>query len=297
MALIDMGSNSIQLAIYKIDHTGGHYQQIDRVKVSARLVHYLTTEGNLTQEGLQIILTTLKDFQQVIDSYQVRDVIGFATAVIRNSANQEEVVTEIKKQTGLSFSVLSEYEEAYLGYLGIIRTTDMQDAISLDIGGGSTEITLFQKRKLKEYHSFPFGAVNLTEAFTKGEEVATLQMAQLQDYLLTQVQSLPWLNKAHLPIIGIGGSARNLSRIHRAKSKPKQPTITLYEVNCIIDEVNALDVNQRSKIKGLSKKRKDIIIPALQTISVLMEVVEAPYFVFNHASVRDGVLIHALKWK
>lgn len=297
MALIDMGSNSIQLVIYKIENNGGHYHQIDRVKVSARLVNYLNTEGNLSKEGIQTILTTLREFLRVADSYHVRHLIVFATAVIRNSANQVEVLAEIEKQTGLSISVLSEYEEAYFGYLGIIQATDLQDGVTIDIGGGSTEITLYQNRELMEYHSFPFGAVNLTETFTKGEKATPIQLAQLQDYLLTQLQSLHWLNKARLPIIGIGGSARNLSRIHQAKSKSKtkQPTIHLRDINYILEELTLLNVNKRSKIKGLSKKRKDIIIPAIQTISLLMKVVEAPYFVFSHASVRDGVLYQRLK--
>ncbi len=295
IALIDLGSNSIQLAIYNIDNTGNHYYEVNRVKVTARLINYLNKQGNVTNEGIDLILTALMDFQKVCRTYGVSRAIGFATAVIRNSSNQNEVLTKIYRKTKFSFSVLSEYEEAYYGYLGVIQSTDLQDGITIDIGGGSTELTLFRKRKMIQYHSFPFGAVNLNESFTKGKKVTNQQVVRLRNYLLTQFDSLSWLDKAGLPIIGIGGSAKNLSRIYQSKSTTKQLNLTLSEIKGLFTELSSLDVDERSKIRGLSKKRKDIIIPAVQTVSLLMEVVQSPYFVYCEKTVRDGVIFAHLQ--
>ncbi|WP_245308419.1 Ppx/GppA family phosphatase [Halalkalibacter urbisdiaboli] len=289
VALIDMGSNSIQLAMYQIDHIG-RYHEMKRMKVSARLISYLNKQGTLTKDGVRVIINTLKRFEKVTRSYNVNHIIGFATAVIRNSSNQAEVLDEIERQTDISFTVLSEYEEAYYGYLGVIQSMDIEDGITIDIGGGSTEITLFQKQKLVHYHSFPFGAVTLNQQFTNGEQVSNKQITHLRTYLFEQFLSLPWLKTAKCPIVGIGGSARNLARIHETKSKTKQPELKLKKIEKIFDELSSLDVSKRSKIKGLSKRRKDIIIPAVQTFTVLMEVVQSPYFIYCDKTVRDGVI-------
>lgn len=283
-----MGSNSIRLAIYQIDSVG-HYKEIKKEKMAARLINYMK-DGELSEEGIRLIISTLKDFHDVMKTFDIYEVIGFATAAIRQSSNREEILSEIKKETDISMKVLSEYEEAYYGYLGVIDSIDLNDGITIDIGGGSTEITLFHKRNLVEYYSFPFGAVSLNSKFNFGDQVTTKQLAELRAYLLAQFQSLPWLRNVHYPIIGIGGTARNLGRIYQKAQDTNEYTLTFDDINKIILELSSLSVEERTKIKGLSKKRKDIIIPGIMTFLTLMEVVQTPHFIFNDRSIRDGIL-------
>ncbi|TKC16443.1 Ppx/GppA family phosphatase [Robertmurraya kyonggiensis] len=284
-----MGSNSIRLAIYQIDNVG-NYKEIKKEKVAARLINHIDEQGKLSKEGIQLILKTLKEFKEVINSFEIFKVIGFATAVIRQASNQKEILSEIKRQTDYSFIVLSEYEEAYYGYLGVIDSIDIVDGVTIDIGGGSTEITLFQNRKLVEYHSFPFGAVSLNTKFTLGEQATHAQLAELRTFILSQFQSLPWLGNVKYPIIGIGGTARNLGKIYQKQNNTNQIHLQFDDVNNILLNLSSLPVNERAKIKGLSKKRKDIIIPGITTILTLMEVVQTRYFMFSEKSIRDGIL-------
>lgn len=295
IAIIDLGSNSIQFAIYNIENNSVHTEEVKRVKVAARLISYIDKQGNITREGIDLTLQILQDFQKIGAENGVSRMIGFATAVIRNAANQEEVLAEIQKKTAIPFSILSGYEEAYFGYLGIIQAIDLQDGITIDIGGGSTEITLFRNRQLIEYYSFPFGAVNLNEKFTKGEIVTAEQIDKLQAYLSEQLQTLPWLSAAGLPVIGIGGSAKNLSRIHKAKDKKNSLNMSIEDIDNVFKELSSLSVTERSVIKGLSKKRKDIIIPAIQIISTLMKMTKSPYFAYCTQSVRDGFIYDLLE--
>ncbi|MED4036091.1 exopolyphosphatase [Niallia taxi] len=295
IAIIDLGSNSIQFAIYNIENNSVHTEEVKRVKVAARLISYIDKQGNITREGIDLTLQILQDFQKIGAENGVSRMIGFATAVIRNAANQEEVLAEIQKKTAIPFSILSGYEEACFGYLGIIQAIDLQDGITIDIGGGSTEITLFRNRQLIEYYSFPFGAVNLNEKFTKGEIVTAEQIDKLQAYLSEQLQTLPWLSAAGLPVIGIGGSAKNLSRIHKAKDKKNSLNMSIEDIDNVFKELSSLSVTERSVIKGLSKKRKDIIIPAIQIISTLMNMTKSPYFAYCTQSVRDGFIYDLLE--
>jgi exopolyphosphatase / guanosine-5'-triphosphate,3'-diphosphate pyrophosphatase len=284
IAVIDLGSNSIQLALYQTDAGGHcHYYETKRVKATTRLANYLSNNGKITKDGIDLIITTLKKYQKIIQSYEVDQLIGFATAVIRRAANQGEVLKEIQRQTNITFRVLSEYEEAYYGYLSVIQSMDLQDGITIDIGGGSTEITLFQNKKMIHYHSFPFGAVTLTQQFSEEEPY-------LLEYLENQLNKLSWLQKAKLPVVGIGGSAKNLARIFHFKSSTEQSELKLRNIDEILLELLSLDLNERSKIKGLSKRRTSIIIPAMQTISTLMKVTQSPNFVYCNKTVRDGLI-------
>ncbi len=295
IAIIDLGSNSIQFAIYQIKNNSVNTEKAKRVKVAARLISYINNQGNITREGINLTLQILKDFKKLGEEHGVNRIIGFATAVIRNAANKENVLAEIQRETAIPFSILSGYEEAYFGYLGIIQAIDLQDGITIDIGGGSTEITLFRNRQLVEYHSFPFGAVNLNDRFTKGEMLTPQQTERLQAYLSEQLQTLPWLSKARLPIIGIGGSAKNLSRIHKAKCKNNSLNLSIDDIENVYEELSTLSVTERDNIKGLSKKRKDIIIPAVQIISNLMDITQSPYFLYCTQSVRDGFIYDLLE--
>ena len=295
IAIIDLGSNSIQFAIYQIENNSVNTEEAKRVKVAARLISYINNQGNITREGIDLTLQILKDFKKLGEENGVNRIIGFATAVIRNAANKEDVLAEIQRETAITFSILSGYEEAYFGYLGIIQAIDLQDGITIDIGGGSTEITLFRNRQLVEYHSFPFGAVNLNDRFTKGEMLTAQQTERLKAYLAEQLQTLPWLSKAALPVIGIGGSAKNLSRIHKAKNKNNSFNMSLDDIENIYEELSSLSVTERANMKGLSKKRKDIIVPAVQIISMLMDTTQSPYFLYCTQSVRDGFIYDLLE--
>ncbi|PPA68844.1 Ppx/GppA family phosphatase [Jeotgalibacillus proteolyticus] len=289
-ALIDLGSNSIRLAIYKID-SNGQFEEINKDKTAARLIGYLDSKGNLSSEGIDLIITTLKRFQTVIKTYEKPEVIGFATAVIREAANRSEVLDLIKKKTSFTIELLSEYEEAYYGYLGVIDSLSIDHGVTIDIGGGSTEITLFENRKLKEVHSFPFGAVSLNTKFTFMDPFSSKQLKELHLYLLSQFNQLQWLLDVRCPVIAIGGTARNLGRVYQAKHNTHECKMGHAEIEGILKDISSLPIQDRGKIKGLSKKRKDIIIPGIQVFLTLMESVQATYFEFSERSVRDGIVI------
>ncbi|MGV2503428.1 exopolyphosphatase, partial [Priestia megaterium] len=84
---------------------------------------------------------------------QLPHVTCVATATIRQAANAKEVLALVKKETGVSIQLLSEYEEAYYGFVAVIHSTSIDEAITIDIGGGSTEVTYFRNRVLVQYHS------------------------------------------------------------------------------------------------------------------------------------------------
>ncbi|WP_096201283.1 Ppx/GppA phosphatase family protein [Bacillus sp. FJAT-45350] len=292
-AIIDMGSNSIRLVINSIDNHG-YYKELYNFKVVARLSSLVTKEGLITNHGKETILETLKKFEEIINDHHVDEVKGVATAAVRKAVNQQEILQAISNETSLKFDVLSEYEEAYYGYLAVVNSTNLETGVTIDIGGGSTEVTLFDNRELIHYHSFPFGAITLKQQFIQHDQPTNEELQELISFLNSQFSSLPWLHGCNLPVIGIGGSARNLSLVHQLKvnyplSGLHQYVIKLEDIQSILEQFVSLSFEERQNIDGLSNERADIIIPAVQAIASLMTMTASTQFIMSNKGLRDGI--------
>ena len=165
-AIIDIGSNSIRLAIYKIDESK-EIKLLMNKKEIARLAAYVVN-GIMTTEGIDKACYILSEFKNLLDNLQINNVISFATAAIRNARNSDEVVRCIENNTGLKIIVLSGKEEAGLGFLGAIKDIKNEHGVMVDIGGGSTEIVVYNNCEIKYAFSLPIGALNLTKMYVKG---------------------------------------------------------------------------------------------------------------------------------
>jgi exopolyphosphatase/guanosine-5'-triphosphate,3'-diphosphate pyrophosphatase len=299
VAIIDMGSNSIRLVINKID-ANGCYNEIHNYKTVARLSAHITPEGNLSNNGIKIILETLNRFKDVILFNKVQKVTVIATAAMRKAKNQNQIVQFVKDKIGFDIRVLSEYEEAFYGYLAVVNSTNIKNGYTIDIGGGSTEVTLFENRKLKHYHSFPFGAITLQQQFFGDKQYNSTNLEVLKNYIKKKLHTLPWLkNNSSYPVIGIGGSARNLSLIHQRKTDYPIPIIHQYEFKTeeLIEQNDILQhstIEERLMMDGLSKDRADIIIPASEVISSFVTHVKAKTFMMSRKGLRDGVFYEEL---
>ncbi|MCT8139707.1 exopolyphosphatase [Anaerobacillus sp. CMMVII] len=298
LALIDIGSNSIRLVIFQLDE-GGYHKEVQNLKVVARLSSHINGDGNLTDQGMNVLLASLKRFQDITRTYELIKIKCVATAAIRQVKNQEAILTKITEETDFSIRILTEYEEAFYGYLAVTNSTNLKDGITIDIGGGSTEVTLFNNRQLLYYHSFPFGAITLANKFIKNEIPTSEELTQLRKFLIKHFQTLSWVNQKDLPLIGIGGSARNLALIQQRNinyplSGLHQYMMKYSNLKEITENLITLPQKQRQSIDGLSKDRADIIIPAAEAITALMEVANAKTFIISNKGLRDGLFYEEL---
>lgn len=197
-AVIDIGSNTIRLVIYEIKK-GGSYKETENIKTVARLRQYLDDENAMQEEGIELLVSILQGFKEIILFHQVTSIYCVATATIRQSKNQQELVAIVKERTGFDVVVYSEQDEAFTGYYAVSHSTPIETGITIDMGGGSTEITYFENRKLKHYHSFPFGAVTLKEQFMKNDQMTDIEKKINRVYLkvfteITMVKKLQLAN-------------------------------------------------------------------------------------------------------
>ncbi|WP_394219943.1 exopolyphosphatase [Halobacillus trueperi] len=297
-AIIDVGSNTMRLVIY-LREKGGRLREVENVKAVARLRNHLMDDGLLSTEGIQILLTTLKSFKQVAESYPLEEMVCVATATIRQAQNQAEIIHQVSEHTGFDMRILSDHEEAYYGYLAVVNSTPVTEGITVDIGGGSTEVTYFKERELIESHSFPFGALTLKQDFFKKDLPTEEEMSDLRHYLIEQFQSLPWLKKKNVPLIGIGGGARNLVQIDQNLKEYPLAGLHQYKMKdsdlaFIKNYLFTLNMKKLQKVEGLSKDRADIILPATEVFHSLYDTVHASGFILSRKGLRDGIFFEQL---
>ncbi|WP_078381094.1 Ppx/GppA family phosphatase [Sutcliffiella halmapala] len=293
--IIDIGSNTMRLVIYGREKSG-RLNELENVKSLARLRNYLHPDGYLTETGVHKLITTLLSFRKITEFHQLSSIKCVATATIRQALNKEEIIRLVNKETGFTMRVLSEFEEAFYGYLAVVNTTSFMEGMTIDIGGGSTEITYFKDRALAQYHSFPFGALSLSQQFISNELPSSVEIAKMKEFIKSNFQSLSWLENKRIPLIGMGGSARNMVQVDQVLKNYPLAGLHLYEmpaedIATIGNYVRSLPVEGLQKLEGISKDRAELMIPAIHVFEELVAISQAPSFVLSRKGLREGVLL------
>lgn len=297
-AIVDIGSNTIRLVIYQHEKSG-RFKEMENIKTVARLRNYLDENFILSEQGIKLLLETLIHFEEIIHHHEVSHIKAVGTATIRKAANQAAILERIHHYTSIKIRILSEYEEAYYGYLAVVNSTSLESGITIDIGGGSTEVTYFDGREIQEYHSFPFGALSLKRDFISSDTPTKDELSNLSAFLYDEVRSLPWLLNKQAPIVGIGGSARNMAQVHQGfQSYPiaglHQYVMDKSDIEEVYKFLSSLSFQELQKLEGLSEDRADIIIPAVQVFKTFYDVTDAPNFLLSRKGLRDGIFFEQL---
>lgn len=294
-AIIDIGSNTIRLVLYNYNKLEG-LREFGNIKTVARLRTYIQSNGEMSEEGIQVLAATLTSFKKIIDDFEVSDIKVTATAAVRQAKNNRLILKRMEKETGIVIDLLSEEEEAYFGFLAVAHSMDTPSAVTIDIGGGSTEITLFKNKKLQKTFSFPFGTVSLKQRFVSGDIINEEEIQSLKQYVKKQFEKLNWIQQVGLPIIAIGGSARNVAQIHQ--HVVNYPISGVHQYEMMIDDLTRLssflgkmNFEQLKQLDGLSSDRADIIGIALEVFRALMDVVGANVFQISKKGLREGIII------
>ncbi|WP_199615699.1 Ppx/GppA phosphatase family protein [Paenibacillus alkalitolerans] len=300
IGIIDIGSNSIRLAIYEINSAGA-YRIIDESKEGARLSERVDGNGRISDNDLDYIAETLQRFKLLCAVQGAGRIRAVATAALRNAAHSAAVTAALRERTGLAIDVLPGEEEGRLGFLGMINTIDISDGLLVDIGGGSTEVTLFRNRRLVKSVSFPFGAVNTMKRFGSNGEIEDEGAKAIRAMVDGAVASEPWIAETPgLPLVGLGGTVRSLCKIDQKRKKYSLPlthnyTMSAEDMDATMQLLRETPYEKRKKIEGLSKDRADIIVPGAVILHTLFRRTSASHYVISGAGLRDGLFFEQLR--
>ena len=153
-AMIDVGSNTIRMAIYEID--GDRVEMLMKRKNSVGLASYVR-DGYMTRAGIDKVVEVISDYRFFLDEMGINRVTAFTTAALRNSINGYDAVEEISYRTGANIHLMSGDDEATFDFIGATHDLPDDSGLLIDIGGGSTEIVYFSKGAIKVKVSLPIG--------------------------------------------------------------------------------------------------------------------------------------------
>ena len=263
IAIIDLGSNSIRMNILGINARGG-YSIYEQASEMVRLSEGMGDEMTLKEIPIERTIHALLYFKKLIEVTETPEVYALATAAVRLSKNKKAFLKRVKEETGFEFTVLTGHQEAYYDYLGVVNSMTIDDALIVDIGGGSTELIWMKGRELMEAVSLPIGSVTLTERFS-GIKAKKKRVEAAKKYIEGYYDKLPWLKALKgKPIIGLGGVVRTLGRIDRDLNGYPIENMHNYrmhesEVDRICTMIFDTEEKELDKISGINKKRADII--------------------------------------
>lgn len=299
IAIIDIGSNSMRIIIYKIFKDKG-FKAIATEKYPSKLAKHLDNHGNLSLEGINLTINTLKMFKNICEINNVSDTYIIATEAIRKSKNNKEFLPMIKKETGFDITILSGFEEAFLGYLAVKSTFDLNNALIVDIGGSSMEISLMKDREILNFTSLPLGAIPLTKDFNFYENISNEERESLEKFLFEEFSKIPWLKDGlNFPIIGVSSAFRTIGKIH--KKSINYPLDITHNFKVSFDTVNSLykymlplSLDEKIQIKGLAKEKADIFVASLGAINTLMTYCASKELIISEFGIKEGLLFKIL---
>lgn len=302
IAVIDIGSNSVRLVVYNVSK-GYSIKELQDVKMPIRLFQYLDDEKNLSEKGVNLLVETLQVFRAILNDVQVSEIIATATAVMRQAKNREKVFETVKELTEFEIRLLSEKEEASYGQYAVCYLTSFKEAYTVDMGGGSTEITYFKDNELKHYKSFPFGAVTLKEMFFENKKHGDRKaMEAAGRYVKEQLTTEKWIRPRGIPVVAMGGSSRNMASVFQRKVDYPMAGLDGFdmseeEISETKDYLASKSLSQLLDLDGLSKERADIIIPAVVAFEKIIKVTKAERFYFVNEGLREGLLLTKINAK
>lgn len=299
IAVIDIGSNSMRVLVYEI-YPNKSFKIIDEEKRMTRLGAFIDDNNNLSNKGIEKLLITLDFFKILCEKNNVAEIIIVATEAIRKSNNKSYVLSLIKEKTELNIRILSGLEESAYGYITIKATMNIDNAILIDIGGSSMEITLVKNKKICNGISLPLGSIPLTKLFPFDKPADKEYQLEFKKFIYKEFDKLPWLRDGRdLPLIGIGGTARAIGKIHKKfitypLDLLHNYTMSSNEVKLIYNYVLNLTMAQKSKLKGLPKERVDIFTAPFSALTMLMSYCNCPSLKISQYGIREGVLYEKL---
>jgi exopolyphosphatase/guanosine-5'-triphosphate,3'-diphosphate pyrophosphatase len=281
-AAIDIGSNAMRLLITNIVEQDGKETQFNKsalIRVPIRLGQDAFTVGEITNENIDRMVDAMEAFRLLMKVYKVEKYKACATSAMREAYNGKEVVEIIKNKSEVEIDIIDGRVEA-----AIIASSDLHSFLAtdktylyVDVGGGSTEFSLFSDGKMINSKSFKNGTVRLLNNM-----VNEIVWIEIEKWIKTNCE--PYEN---VTLIGSGG---NINKIHKLSEKHQDKPLSYVYLASQYQYLNSLTYEQRIAELGLNTDRADVIIPATQIYLNAMKWSGARQIYVPKIGLSDGIV-------
>jgi len=280
-AAVDVGSNAMRLFFCRVleNSHGPTFVKESMIRMPLRLGHDAFTAGNISNDTCDRFVDTMHGFKALVRAYDPITFKACATSAMRQAENGMELVGRVKIETGIDLNIISGEEEARI----IIAThidrhlKPQQHCLYVDVGGGSTELTLIIAKKALASRSFPIGSVRLLE-----KQVTKADWTGMEEWIVNKTTNIN-----NIQSIGSGG---NINKILTLLLKAKGNSVTIAEIESTIRKIEPYSIHDRVVKLKLRPDRADVIVHAGEIYSRCMQWSGAREMIVPQVGLPDGIV-------
>ena len=287
-AAIDIGSNALRLLISNVIEYRKETITLKNslIRVPIRLGQDAFTSGKISRNNIKQITRSMRAFKNLMKVHNVKNYLAFATAALREAKNGEEVIDRVKNKTGINIQIIDGKKEAkIISNANVFRGVHPKKTILyIDVGGGSTELSIIKNKKVLKSISLKIGTVRL---LNNGVDSETWIMAK--KWVTTNTR--PFTN---IFLLGTGG---NINKLHKISNIKENKPITYDKLRKIYKNLNSLSYEERIIKFALNQDRSDVIIPATELFLKIFEWSGAREVYVPRVGLSDGMIKELCKTK
>ncbi|MBI5473379.1 MAG: Ppx/GppA family phosphatase [Ignavibacteriae bacterium] len=296
LASIDIGTNTVLLLIAEVDGKGTITPIVYEQRVP-RLGKGVDASRNLNAEAMQRVVDVLQEYRSLIERHNVERTIVFGTSAVRDASNKQEFAELIHSTTGLELEILTGNDEALWTFRGAISgIPNLTKATVIDIGGGSTEITVGDEREIFSSVSLNVGSVRLTERFFKHDPPTPMELENAIAFTEDEIAKAARFDFKGSTLVGVAGTATSLAVLAQGLKSFSIGAVTNYSVGkeTVSHLFRTLQVMASHEILSLSsvmEGRSDVITAGALIAREIMEHFGFESMVVSERGVRYGIVI------
>ncbi len=282
--IIDVGSNTVKLAVLdeeKLFSSAPVFFKAVPLCLGASVV-----DGLLPEEAIRKLIDQLREFTSISARLTPAAPIAFATASLRGLTNGAETIARVYKETGITLEIISGETEAYYSFLGAMGNRNVPAGITVDLGGGSTEILAFRRKKMENSVSLPLGCLSLyNQFFAEGKGG---DMVACRAFIRSHLAAAPELPGK--TILLSGGSAKAILCYKNTLEKKNNMTLTRKQMESVLWHFDHADPEEHAKIRSILKERFRLVPPAVAVFTEILAHYKMHEALVSRSGVREGRL-------
>lgn len=280
-AAIDIGSNAVRLLIADINENGEEvtFKKNTLIRVPLRLGDDAFLDKKISPKKSEELLKTMQAFRHLMDVYHVSDYMACATSAMREARNGPQIVKEIRTKANIELEIVEGQREANIIYSSHIdqHLEKKMNYLYIDVGGGSTELSVFSAGDMVASRSFNLGGIRILDNQDK-EETWT----EMKDWVKEQ-------NKVHKNLVGIG-TGGNINKLFKMADEKDGEPMTFTKLRSLHSYLNSYSLKDRINVLGLNHDRADVIIPASEIYLTVMKWAGVKQIFVPRVGLVDGII-------
>ena len=281
-AAIDIGSNAIRLLVKESvikSKNDFYFKKISLTRIPVRLGKDVFSNGFISNSTISKLIKAIKAFKLIVEINEVNFLRACATSAMREASNSQIICEQILKETNINLEIISGDEEARLIFSNFHLSSldETSNYIFIDVGGGSTEVSLIEGGVKTASKSFKVGSVRqLNVVDTKNVK------SKMKKWINSSVQE-----KSKITAIGTGGS---INKLYSLGEHSLQAPLGYESLDKILNLIRSYDYEQRVRILKLKPDRADVIIPSGDIYKLVMECANADKIIVPKVGLSDGMI-------